>query len=147
MRTVEAANRWLREVYLAQHNARFAVPAEQPGTAFVADPGELWRDILCVHENRVVGNDNTVIRRRLRLQLPPSPLRPHFVRATVRVREYWDNSLSISLGPHRLADFAADGTPIDVQHQPDRVTPLDATGCQGLAPARKTNRADTSLAT
>jgi transposase len=147
VRTMAAANRWLREVYLAQHNARFAVAAEQPGTAFVADPGGLWRDILCVQEDRLVGNDNTVIWRRLRLQLPPSPLRPHFVRATVRVREYWDGRLSVSLGPHRLAEFAPDGTPIDATHNTGRVTPLDATVWQGLAPARKASRADTSPAT
>jgi transposase len=29
---LEAANRWLREVYIAAHNARFAVPAEQEGS-------------------------------------------------------------------------------------------------------------------
>lgn len=47
--------------------------------------------------------------RRLRLQLPPSRLRPHFVRATVRVREYPDGSLSVFLGPHRLADYTGAG--------------------------------------
>ena len=108
--TLAAANRWLREVYLEQHNARFAVAAERPGTAFVADRTAAWCDILCVQEDRVVGNDNTVKWRGLSLQLPPSPLRAHFVKATVRLREYWDGRLSISLGPHRLAAFEADGT-------------------------------------
>jgi hypothetical protein len=42
------------------------------------------RDILCIHEERRVGNDNTVKWRGLTLQIPPSPLRAHFVRATVR---------------------------------------------------------------
>ena len=50
--TLEAANRWLREVYIAAHNARFAVPAEQEGSAFVADPTGAWRDILCIQEDR-----------------------------------------------------------------------------------------------
>ncbi len=44
--TPEAANRWLREVYVAEHNARFAVPAEQAGSAFVVDPNGAWREIL-----------------------------------------------------------------------------------------------------
>lgn len=48
-----------------------------------------------------------------RLQLPPSPLRPHFVKATVRIRRYWDGSLSISLGLQCLADFQPNGTLID----------------------------------
>jgi transposase len=110
IRTLAAANRWLREVYLEQHNIRFAVAAERQGTAFVADRTGAWCDILCVQEDRVVGNDNTVKWRGLSLQLPPSRLRAHFVKATVRLREYWDGRLSISLGPHRLAAFEADGT-------------------------------------
>jgi hypothetical protein len=46
------------------------------------------------------------------LQIPPSPLRPHFVRAKVRVHEYPDGRLAVFWGPHRLADYDAVGTPI-----------------------------------
>ena len=35
--TVEAANHFIKEVYVPEHNARFAVPPEQPGPAFVPD--------------------------------------------------------------------------------------------------------------
>lgn len=45
--TVEEANRFLREVYLPAHNARFAVTAEQPGSAFVAVDPTILDDILC----------------------------------------------------------------------------------------------------
>jgi transposase len=115
--TLEAANRWLREIYLGAHNARFAVPAEQAGSAFVADPNGAWRDILCVQEDRTVGNDNTVKWRRLTLQLPPSRLRAHFVRATVRVHEYPDGLLAVFWGPHRLAEYGADGRRIQPGQQ------------------------------
>src|ERR1035438_4712094 len=77
--TVEAANRWLSETYIADHNKLFAISAEQEGSAFVADTMGAWREILCVQEGRTVGNDNTVKWQRLSLQLPPSRLRPHFV--------------------------------------------------------------------
>ena len=113
--TVEAANRWLREVYIAEHNARFAVAAEQEGSAFVADAMGAWREILCVQEDRTVGNDNTVKWQRISLQLPPSRLRPHFVKATVRVHEYPDGDLAVFWGPHRLADYDAQGTPVQSQ--------------------------------
>ena len=53
------ANRFLREVYLPLHNARFATPAEDKGSAFVPFAGAL-DDILCVQQERTVGNDNTV---------------------------------------------------------------------------------------
>ena len=59
IRTVEAANAWLKAHYTAEHNAAFAIKAEQPGTAFVADRHQAWREALCVIEERTVANDNT----------------------------------------------------------------------------------------
>jgi hypothetical protein len=99
--TVEAANVWLRDVYIPMHNKRFAVAAEQTASAFAIDKTGAWREILCVQEERRVGNDNTVTWRRLSLQLPPSRLRPHFVKTTVRVHEYPDGRLAVFWGPHR----------------------------------------------
>jgi transposase len=110
IRDVPAANAWLAAVFIPQHNKAFAVGAEQEGSAFVPDRAGLWREILCVQEERCVGNDNTVKWRSLCLQLPPSRLRPHFVRATVRVHEYHDASIALFLGPHRLADYDRHGS-------------------------------------
>lgn len=107
--TVEAANRYIAEVYLPNHNRRFAVEAAEPGSAFVPSGTISLADILCHQEERTVGNDNTVRFDGLVLQIPPSPLRPHFVRAKVRVHRYHDRSLAIFLGPRRIASFAADG--------------------------------------
>jgi hypothetical protein len=107
--TIEAANRWIAEHYLAAHNARFAVAAEQAGTAFIPDRSGTAGETLCIQEERRVGNDNTVKWRGLNLQIPPSPLRPHFVRATVRIHEYPDGRLAVFHGPHRLADYDPQG--------------------------------------
>ena len=109
MTTLAAANCWIAEVYLPVHNAAFAVAPAETGSAFVPDPGGRAGEILCVQEERRVGNDNTVKWRGLSLQIPPSPLRPHFVRATVRIHEYPDRRLAIFHGPHRLADYDAEG--------------------------------------
>ncbi|MGH7043073.1 MAG: ISNCY family transposase [Acetobacteraceae bacterium] len=108
--TVEAANRWLAETYIPQYNAAFALAAEQEGSGFVRDRTAAWREILCIQEERRVGNDNTVKWRGLCLQLPPSRLRPHFVKAVVRVHEYPDGAIAVFLGPHRLADYDVSGT-------------------------------------
>jgi transposase len=107
--TIEAANQWLATSYIPDYNAAFAIAAEQDGSGFVVDRAELWREILCIQDERTVGNDNTVKWRNLRLQLPPSRLRPHFVKATVRVHEYADGSVAVFLGPHRLADYDLNG--------------------------------------
>ncbi len=110
---LEAANRFLAEIYLPAHNARFAVKAEQPGSAFVADRQRAFEDVLCIQEDRVVGNDNTVRYRGLSLQLPESPLRPHFVKARVRVHEYPDGTLAVFHGPRCLARYDDQGGLID----------------------------------
>jgi transposase len=70
--TIEAANAFIRDVYVPAHNARFAVNAEQEGVAFVAIPGVDLGEILCVQEERHVGNDNCVTFNRLKLQIPAS---------------------------------------------------------------------------
>jgi len=111
--TLEAANRWIAESYLPAYNAAFAVAPAEAGSAFVADRGGQAGEILCLQEERRVGNDNTVQWRTLTLQIPPSPLRAHFVRATVRVHEYPDGRLAIFHGPHRLADYDPKGNPRD----------------------------------
>jgi transposase len=107
---VAEANRFLREAYLPAHNARFAVAAEQEGSAFVAVDPAILPDILCIQEERVVGNDNTVSYGRRRLQIPPSPLRPHYVRAKVRVHDYPDATLALFHGPRCLARYGEDGS-------------------------------------
>lgn len=114
---IDAANRWLAEIYIPAYNAQFAVAAEQPGSAFVADSAGAWREILCIQETRQVGNDNTIKWRALRLQIPQTPLRPHFVKATVCVHEYPDGSLAVFLGPHRLADYDATGVLLETNRK------------------------------
>jgi transposase len=107
--TVEAANTFLREVYIPAHNARFAVAPEQPGTGFVAIPGVDLDEVLCVQEERQVGNDNCVSYNRLKLQIPESPLRPHFVKARVKVRTYADGMHAVFHGPRCLGRYDAEG--------------------------------------
>ena len=65
------ANRFLKELFLPQHNARFATPAEDQGTAFVPFTGAL-NDILCIHEERTVSNDNTVRTSAWHFRSPPA---------------------------------------------------------------------------
>ena len=94
----------------------------------MADAMGAWREILCIQEERTVGNDNTVKWERRSLQLPPSRLRPHFVKATVRVHEYPDGRLAVFWGPHRLADYTADGTTIQPAPALLRAPPLTTPG-------------------
>ena len=71
--TVEAANRFIAESYLPEHNRRFATPPELDDSAFVPliRPDQI-DDILCIHAERIVGRDNTV---RYANRVPPAPRR------------------------------------------------------------------------
>lgn len=107
--TLEATNCFIAEQYLPEHNAAFVIAPAETGSAFVPDRGGQAGEILCIREERRVGNDNTVRWRGLTLQIPPSPLRPQFVRATVRIHEYPDGRLALFHGPHRLAEYDGEG--------------------------------------
>lgn len=109
---IEMANRWIRQVYLPAHNARFAKPAAIAETAFVAVDAEVLRETLCSEDQRVVGRDNTVAYDGLRLQLPQSRARAHYVKARVRVRDYPDGTLAIFHGPRCLARYDRQGNEI-----------------------------------
>jgi hypothetical protein len=83
-------------------------------------PAEL-NEILCVQQERIVARDNTVSFGRLRLQLPQSRLRPHYVNARVRVHQYPDGNLAIFHGPRAIARYTADGEPIEPQENSARI--------------------------
>lgn len=114
--TMAEANRYLKEVFWPAHNARFARPAEDAGSAFVAFAGDL-ADILCVQEERVVSNDNTVRYKGRTLQIPADRHRHHYVKARVRVHEYPDATLAVFHGPRCLARYRADGSPLETTKQ------------------------------
>ena len=113
---IEAANRFIADTYLPDHNRRFATKPELEASAFVAltQPDQV-DEVLCLHTKRVVAHDNTVRYERRVLQIPASPARAHYVKATVRVHEYPDGTLALFHGPRCLARYNADGEPIDAQ--------------------------------
>jgi transposase len=118
--TMAEANAWLRDTYIPAHNARFATKAEQEGSAFVAVPGLDLAEVLCVQDERVVGNDNCVSFLNRKLQIPESPLRPHFVKASVKVHHYPDGSLAVFHGRRCLGRYDSKGVAIGEPRAEDR---------------------------
>lgn len=107
--TLEAANRYLEEVYRPAFNVEFQQPAREEGSAFVPWVGGALDDILCEHYERTVGHDNCVRFEGITLQIPADRHRCHYVKAKVRVHRYPDGSLAVFHGPRKLADYDADG--------------------------------------
>ena len=112
---MEEANRFLKEEYLPEHNKRFALPAEEQDSAFVPWIGDGLGDVLTVQEERTVGNDNTVMYKKLRLQIPADKHRYHYVRARVRVHEYPDGKLAVFHGPRKLALYDNGGALLNLK--------------------------------
>lgn len=128
---IEAANAWLALSFIPAFNARFAVKPEEEGSAFLPFVGDL-ENILCVQEERIVGNDNCVRFEGRVLQIPEQAHRRHYVKAPVRIHAYPDGSLAIFHGPRQLVRFAAEGAP-QMQEAPASPASARARGHQGQA--------------
>jgi transposase len=129
---IEAANCFIREVYLPRHNARFARPPQLAESAFVTAHPAVLAEILCIEHERVVARDNTIAHGGRRLQLPASPLRPHYVKAIVKVREYPDGTLAVFHGPRRIACYDAERTELVSVPTAATLTPCSPPSRRGL---------------
>ena len=112
--TVEAANVFLREHYIAEFNRRFQVASAQAGSAFVPYRGtnqDLER-IFSLHFERTVNRDNTVSFQNLRLQIEPVRWRGTLAGCSVTVHQHLDGTLSLSYGPHSLGRYDQRGVPM-----------------------------------
>ena len=108
---MDAANRYLEQVYMPNHNAEFALPALEGGSAFVPYIGTALPDILCTQFERTVENDNCVSFEGRKLQILASSTRAHYVKTQVRVHRYVDGTLALFHGPRKLAAYDAQANP------------------------------------
>ena len=82
--------------FLPRFNARFGVPAAQPGSAYRPLPlGLQLQGVLCFKYQRTVARDNTVRFAGHTLQLLPGPDRLSYAQARVEVQERPDGSLAV----------------------------------------------------
>jgi hypothetical protein len=111
--SLEAANRFLREHYIAEFNARFQVPAAQRGSAFVRRSSRDLDLIFALQFQRTVNRDNTVSIQNLRLQIEPVRWRATLAGCTVTVHQHLDGTFTITHGPQHLGHFSADAVSLD----------------------------------
>lgn len=112
--TIAAANRYLRERFCPDYNARFGRPPSDPTSAFVAVGRHDLEQILCHEEERVVARDNTVVFGRLLLQIDKQRGRRSCAGLRVLVRRHLDGTHSIWWGPRRLGRYSATGRALPV---------------------------------
>jgi transposase len=107
--TLEAANRFLREDYIAEFNRRFQATAAQRGSAFVPCRSRDLERIFSLQFERSVNRDNTVNFQNLSLQLERVGWRATLAGCQVTVHQHLDATLSITHGPHLLGRYTAEG--------------------------------------
>jgi transposase len=106
---IQAANRYLEEVYRPEHNREFGVVSRCEGTAYVQFISGNLPDILCEQHERTADNDNCVSFEGMQLQIPADEFRYHYVHTRLRVHRYVDATLAVFHGPRRLACYDAKG--------------------------------------
>lgn len=109
--TKEAANRFLRESYVAEFNRKFAVAAAQPESAFVPVAGKDLQRIFSLQQERVVNRDNTISYGNRVLQIERTQWRGTLAGCRVLVCEHLDGALSVYYGPHVVGRYAASEGP------------------------------------
>jgi transposase len=110
--TVEGANQFLRDRYIAEFNRKFAVPATEKGSAFRPCGRRDLEWVFSVQNQRVVAKDNTVTLRERAWQLERSRWRCTLAGCTVTIHEHLNGTVSVRYGPHLVGRFTANGAPL-----------------------------------
>jgi len=121
--TLEEANRFLREDYIAEFNQRFSVAASEGGTAFVPLRRKDLDLVFSLQHERVVARDNTVSFANRVWQLERSKLRATLAGCRVTIHEHLDETVSITFGPHLVGRFNHEAVPL-VAHQKTKAVEL-----------------------
>src|SRR5258706_5709716 len=126
IRTVEEANRFLRERYIAEFNRRFTVKAAQLGSAFRKCGRRDLDGVFSIQAERVVAKDNTVAIAHRWWQIQKCRWKRTLAGQTVTIHQHLNGGGSIYWGPHRVAlfpDGRGNAAPLETAENPTQVFP------------------------
>jgi hypothetical protein len=109
IRTLEGANTFLSEHYIAEFNRRFTVPAAQRGTAFISCRHRNLEMIFTQRFERIVYPDNTVRFENLVMQLERAHWRNTLAGCKAIIHQHLDNTLTLMIAGHRIGHYSAQG--------------------------------------
>jgi transposase len=112
-RSLEDANTYIRDCYLAIHNQAFSVEPRETASAFVALDGADLDEIFCREVIRQVGKDNVVTCDQVALQISKQPGRRTCAGLAVTVKQRLDGSWSVSRGAQLLGRYDVQGRPVN----------------------------------
>ncbi len=106
--TYEEANRYLGQVYLPKHNAKFTVNPTQDLTAFLPVSEADISRVFARRYTRVVRRDNTIEFKGTSYQLPRMRGAATLSGRKVEVRRHLDDQIEILIGRRLIATFEAE---------------------------------------
>src|ERR1039457_4207182 len=109
IRTMEAANEFLNDHYIAEFNRRFTVPAAQRGTAFISCRHRNLEMVFTQRFERTVDRDNTVHFHNLVMQIERAEWRPTMAGCKVIIHQHLDQTLTLTVAGHRVGQYSAQG--------------------------------------
>jgi transposase len=112
VKTMEGANRYLKEIFVPWHNQSLVKEAAEPNsTAFHSLLPQFNLDLIfSIQAKRQVNADNTVQYKTKVLQIPKQKNgRYSYAGVSVIVHEHLDQTLSITYGPHVLGKYTFEG--------------------------------------
>ncbi|MBV9435248.1 MAG: ISNCY family transposase [Acidobacteria bacterium] len=111
--SLEAANQFLRQDYIAEFNRRFQVQARHEGSAFVPCRVQELDLVFSMQCERLVQRDNTVSFQDQQLQIERVRWKSSLAGCRVLVHQHLDGTLSITYGPHRVGRYSGAGVPLE----------------------------------
>jgi len=111
IKSLEEANRFLKERYIGIFNEKFKVAAAQKGTAFRRTGRADLQWVFTLQTERVVSKDNTVAIGHRSWQLEKTRFRHSLAGCTVTIHEHLDGTVSIRYGPHVVGRYRPEASP------------------------------------
>jgi transposase len=111
--TVEGANQFLRQTYIAEFNQKFSVAAAQPGNAFLPVNGHDMDLVFSLQHERVAGKDNTVRVANLCLQIEQTSWHNTLAGCRVKVHQHFDDTFTILYAGRIVGRYSGEGLPLE----------------------------------
>lgn len=104
---MDAANKWLDEVYIDRHNAMFSRPAPKKGSAFKKIPKKEIHKTAAFAYEAVVGNDNCARLGGIIIDIQPGKNGKGYAKQKVLVKQHLDGTWSVWKGDEKIASHKA----------------------------------------
>jgi transposase len=107
IKDIKTANEWLKKIFIARHNARFAKPAPQEGSAFRKVGAQEMYNAMAFAYEAAVGSDNCVRIGGLMIDIPADKGGRGYAKSRVMARQHLDGKWSVWKDGEKIATHKA----------------------------------------